>query len=428
MNQLVLSELDSNLKGIQLAFESIDTLSRLSNSISKSKYILVPSPVIKTVNITLESIHKQNKLDSLNVSLEDNENDTVFDKILSTIKAIWKKIVDTWNHIWEKISNFFTGNSTNAKILKEESESDNEKINKLSNQSNSFSKERVEIVNLSVLQPLQYLNKDISEKDITDLIVKALPSLREVLSTNINVIKKGYELTEKEIKNVKDLKIKSAEEIDTQLYNSFFPVIINSIINSSNGMSSLDSDDIDILLDTIPYENIEVDESKSKVLKGFIKGSCLYFCTLGDKNSSGLKIFECYPVTKKYDNNTKCSMYYVQFETLKELTKDLHKETEKYTEFSDFASKSYTEIKQKHNSIRKEMDSFINNKDIVSSEDPDNFRAKFETLKNISHSMLRFALESSKGVGMYTETITYYRKLMKINLAYHVTSVTNKGV
>lgn len=420
MGNTVLKELEYNLEGINLSFESINDLIKLHNSVKNSRYILVPSPVIKTVNIALEGIYRRNKLENYtNISLENNEDSTIFDKILATIKAIWKKIVETWDYIWDKIFEFFTGSSNNAKFIEEDLKRKEEKIKKIDKNVDLNKISRNVINTLSIKSPLSYLDKEISDNDILDLVNIKLPAIDKTLLFNLKKLQKVFNLTEDKIKSDSIKNIKSVTELDVELYNVFFKRLIEHISILSNTTTSVNTDDVKIIKSLIPYKDVTINESKSRAIDGFIKGGCLYFYLIENDQNTNMGIFECLAIDKRDVQDSNTILYYLELNSLKEFISSLKSHSVNYSKFISEYNDIYKDIKKSHLSIKKEIDKFINDNTIVYEEDPNNFRERFEILRNMSHSMLRYALELSKGVGMYQDTFSYYNKLSSINIEYY---------
>lgn len=417
MEYLETRELENSIKGIELGFENINHLTDLYSSIKNSRYILVPNNVIKTINITLESIHKKYQIENIStISLEDKEDTTIFQRILATIKTIWKKIVETWNYIWDRIIGFFTGSSNKVSSIKQDVEKREKKIKtleaNLKNLKIEDNSKKIEIQ--SIIDPLNYLNKELKDQDQIDLVKINLPNIRATLASNIVNLDHVYSLTEKFIKTDEVKKSKSVEEIDSKLYTIFLNNLSNTVFNFSELDTRLNGDDIDIVKSILHYENIIIDKNKSKVSKGYIRGGCIYFCLINsedDEHSS----FECIAINKKQEDGHKSILYYLTFSGVTEINQLLKQEMKDFDNFFDSYNRFYKKIKDSHNSIRKEIEVFINDKNVVSIDNPDNFRTKFEILKNITHSMLRYGLELTKGVGMYQDTLNYYNKLLDVN-------------
>jgi len=417
MEYLETKELENSLKGIELGFESINYLTDLYSSIKDSRYVLVPNNVIKTVNIALESVHKKFQIENIStISLEDKEDTTIFQRILATIKTIWKKIVETWNYIWERIIGFFTGSNNKVSSIKQDVEKREKKLKAIEGNLKNIKVEdnskKIEIQ--SIIDPLNYLNKELKDQDQVDLVKDGLTNIRTTLASNIINLSHVYDITQKVIKTDNIQNSKSAEEIDSKLYLIFSSTLIPEVKNIRDLDSSLNDDDIDVIKSILPYDNITIDEKKSKVSRGYIKGGCLYFCLIISKDSEHGS-FECIAVNKKQEDGHKSILYYFTYSGVTEINELLKEEMKNFDIFFENYNKFYKKIKDNHNSIRKEIETFINNKDVVSIEDPTNFRTKFEILKNITHSMLRYGLELTKGVGMYQDTLNYYNKLLDVN-------------
>lgn len=417
MEYLETKELENSLKGIELGFESINYLTDLYSSIKDSRYVLVPNNVIKTVNIALESVHKKFQIENIStISLEDKEDTTIFQRILATIKTIWKKIVETWNYIWERIIGFFTGSNNKVSSIKQDVEKREKKLKAIEGNLKNIKVEdnskKIEIQ--SIIDPLNYLNKELKDQDQVDLVKDGLTNIRTTLASNIINLSHVYDITQKVIKTDNIQNSKSAEEIDSKLYLIFSSTLIPEVKNIRDLDSNLNDDDIDVIKSILPYDNITIDEKKSKVSRGYIKGGCLYFCLIIDENNEHGS-FECIAVNKKQEDGHKSILYYLTYSGVTEINELLKEEMKNFDIFFENYNKFYKKIKDNHNSIRKEIETFINNKDVVSIDNPDNFRAKFEILKNITHSMLRYGLELTKGVGMYQDTLNYYNKLLDVN-------------
>ena len=420
MNDINIKELEYNLKGIDLSFESINDLINLYKNIKDSRFILVPSPVIKTVNIALEGIHRRNKLKGYEtISLENNEDSTIFDKILATIKAIWKKIVETWDYIWDKILEFFTGSSNNAKTIEDDLKKKEERVKRLEKMIELNSIARDVIDTPSFKNPLDYLDKELADRDILDLVDVKLFSIDKTLLSNLKELQKVFKLTEDKIKSNSISDSKNVTEIDIELYNVFFKPLIQHISILSNTNAPIEENDVKIIESLLPYQNITIDKFKSRTIDGFIKGGCIYFYLIENNEDRNMGTFECLAIDKRNIENSNTILYFLEFNSFKQFLSSLKLHSVTYGKFIDQYNDIYKDIKKSHLSIKKEIDKFINNSSVIYEEDPDNFRAKFEILRNISHSMLRYALELSKGVGMYQDTFNYYNKLSNLHVKYY---------
>jgi len=267
MEYLETKELENSLKGIELGFESINYLTDLYSSIKDSRYVLVPNNVIKTVNIALESVHKKFQIENIStISLEDKEDTTIFQRILATIKTIWKKIVETWNYIWERIIGFFTGSNNKVSSIKQDVEKREKKLKAIEGNLKNIKVEdnskKIEIQ--SIIDPLNYLNKELKDQDQVDLVKDGLTNIRTTLASNIINLSHVYDITQKVIKTDNIQNSKSAEEIDSKLYLIFSSTLIPEVKNIRDLDSSLNDDDIDVIKSILPYDNITIDEKKVK--------------------------------------------------------------------------------------------------------------------------------------------------------------------
>lgn len=422
MDSVELKELDYSLEGIKLGFESIDNLTKLYDNIKNCNYILVPSRVTKTINIALEHTYKTNKLENYtNLSLENNEDTTIFDKILSTIKSIWKKIVETWDYIWDKIVSFF--NSTKNKDLEKDIKNDLERSKLIIKNSNKeYSKEELIITNQSLTEPLRYINEELTGSMVLNELRVKVEEISYSLEKALESLFISYNYTYNDLKRINIDKIDklSISELDEKLYSVFFTSLIE---NSKKINKEINSDDVEIvesiISETLNNINGKINIKESSCIKGFIKGGVLFFYLIENKEDPNARSFECLAVDKISDENNKISLYYLDKDSIDAYNEVLQGMVKKYTSLDDEFTKKSKEIKIIHNEFRKIIDSFIKNSNVILEENPDDFRAKFETLKNISHSMLRYALELSKGFGMYQDTLNYYVKYGKASLEFY---------
>ncbi len=418
MEYLETKELENSLKGIELGFESINHLTDLYSSIKDSRYVLVPNNVIKTVNIALESVHKKFQIENIStISLEDKEDTTIFQRILATIKTIWKKIVETWDYIWDKIVSFF--NSNRSKELEKEVDKTVEKSKIAEKEiTKDYKEEDLSVSSISLSEPLRYLNKDLTGNFVYNNMVKSIIHINKSLQIVIQYSDVSYKLVESFLihKNkMSDITKISIAELDNELFEIFFENIIK---NTKLVNEKIVNEDKEILEHMLNIDG-KINYDQSSCIKGFIKGGGLFFYLLEGVDDPNAKLFECLAIDKISDENNQVKLYYLPKELLVSYNQILEQKIKDFKEFEERFFTISKEIKTKHNNIRKLIDSFIKNDNIVYEQNPEDFRTKFETLKNISHSMLRFVLEISKGFSMYQDTLNYYVKYGKASLEFY---------
>lgn len=418
MDSVELKELDHSLEGIKLGFESIDNLTKLYDNIKNCNYILVPSRVTKTINIALEHTYKTNKLENyISLSLENNEDTTIFDKILSTIKSIWKKIVETWDYIWDKIVGFF--NTTKSKELEKEILNNEERIrNILYGNEKEYQEVELLVNSNSLSEPLRYMHDVVKGEKVLLSVEKDIPVINSLLGRLIESIKRSYDKTIKYLNHSVELsKISkvSVLELDTELFETFFE---NIDTQTSQYYQKINNYDQEILEHMITVNGV-INYSKSSCIKGFIKGGGLFFYTIEGKEDKNAKLFECLAIDKISDENDQIKLFYLPKDLLVSYNSIMKSKLRDFTKTEENFLKSSKDVRIQHNNVRKLIDSFIKDENFVYEQDPEDFRAKFEVLKNISHSMLRFVLEFSKGFGMYQDTINYYVKYGKASLEFY---------
>lgn len=441
-----LKNITKKLKGVELGLESINSLLMIENSLKKHySNTIVPEPVLKTTSIALEGIHKLHKLENvLTLSLEDNQSDSVFQKIIEVVRNIWKKIVETFNYIWEVIVDFFTSSKGNAKKMADKVSDIKEKQSKplavtLKDVKYDRSSE-FKINNQTLVNPLNFLNLDITDTDLFKQLEK-LEETSVLLKELSDDVLKGYKDTETEIVNnirTNDFQKQSpsAEEIDGMLFNSFFNPITTFISKNNSRTHSLDNfdDKIEVLLSLNTFNRKDLNINSICIVDGFIDGGLLFVYVVNNEvstptadkqNANIVGFINCLAVNKVSDTDKKSELYYITPLNFLEFISILEKLTKKNITLEEDFNNKYKIIKNKHKTIRSEIDKMINDKNITSIYQPENFREKFEILRNITQSMLRFALDGSKAYGMFSDSILYFTKLSEVNADFYE-SLANK--
>lgn len=254
---------------------------------------------------------------------------------------------------------------------------------------------------------------------------------------------KGYKDTETEIVNnirTNDFQKESpsAEEIDSILFRSFSTPIGNFINKNNSRTHALDNfkDKVDVLVSIINYDKTHLDLSNICIVDGFINGGLFYVYTVSNlpvdlssdkKNSNIVGLLECLAVDKVNDVDNKSELYYLQPSNFVDFITILEKLTKKNIALEEDFNSKYKIIKSKHKVIRSEIDKMINDKNITSIHKPEDFREKFEVLRNVTMSMLKFALDGSKAYGMFSDSILYFSKLSEANADFMLANPINRN-
>lgn len=419
LNNLMLKRLDNNMKGIEIGLESIDQLFKLSDSLKNNYSLYIPQPVMRTVSITLEGIEKLHKLENvITISLEDSEPTSIFEKIIQVIRDVWKKIVETFEYIWNTISDFFTNSKPNSKKL-------NNKITDIRENKFKLIKDRVktidykvsdefEIKNNSLVQPLNYRNTQITSavyfKEISDL-----EYLSEAIVKLATAILNGYKGLEH-----------MSEVVNTKTYveyNSVYKSFFKYILEYSNSVKNVFKtgnfkDKIDVLESLINYDIATIDTKNMFVADGFINGGMFYIYSINtDENEP---ITECLAISKINDSSKQSKLYYINPNDLDSLLKELEHLTKDNIELEDVLNNKYKEIRSIHKSIKTDIDKMINSNNITSEYDPEEFKQRFNLLRQVTQSAMKFVLDGSKAYGMFSDSVLYFTRLSEANIDFYI--------
>lgn len=419
INNLELKHLDSNMKGIELGLESIDQLFKLKNSLECSNVVYVTDPIMKTVSITLENIVKLHKLNNIpNISLENNDSDSIFQKILQMIKDIWKKIVETFEYVWETITSFFDNSKPNSKKLNNKiTDIKDKKLKPISDKLKSIDykvNEEFEIKNEHLIGPLNYRNTQITSavyfKEISDL---------DYLNSSINklslAVLDGYKDLERVVGSINNNSNINYETI----YNSFFKHILEFGNLSKNVFKTGNlKDKLDILESLINYDTGSINTKDIFIVDGFINGGMFYVYSINATDQETLT--ECLAVSKINDSSKQSRLYYINPKDLDNFIKDLEELIENNVELEDNLNNRYKEIRLLYKSVKLNIDKMINDTNLTTKYEPDELKEKFDALRKVTQSSMKFVLDASKAYGMFSDSVIYFTKLSEANVDFYI--------
>jgi transcriptional regulator NrdR family protein len=163
-------------RGIEAAFESLETLGSIRSIIANSKSDTLDSGSLKIIRLTTENIKNNLKLhsDYIKVAVEsisDNKQ-VALEGIGSFFKGIWDAIVNAFKWVWRVITGFFRTDKTIKvdKIAKRNlaiSKSIKDKVKK-----GTITAPEINHVFEAdnITEPVRYMNKTIVYKDFSDLL------------------------------------------------------------------------------------------------------------------------------------------------------------------------------------------------------------------------------------------------------------------
>jgi hypothetical protein len=285
--------LDNHFRGISQAFEEISYLNKIRNILikNKSKGLSKAGKILST--LAVENITSKLNLDNVNIlSLESlNTSDSMnvaIESIGETIRSIWKAIVDTFKYIWEKIKSFFLGSKHKVKVTSSKAKRNHEEIKELVADIKKYEVPVPDVVQIqeeSLLKPLKYLNKNLSEKDVLDLPIHVL-TLSKILSDLIHEVEKLHVSIEMNSSMIQNDDIDSyltfckttKEESNFIVYKTFTDYVANLPFAMEN-----DAKQKALLNEALDAGDVIKSETV-KLIDGFINGGSLCMFSLANRD------------------------------------------------------------------------------------------------------------------------------------------------
>lgn len=421
--------LDNQFRGIQFAAEQIDYLSRLKNILVKNKTTGLSKAGKVLTATALENITTRLDINTTGVlsmeSLDTPESVNVaIESITDTIKNIWKSIVETLKYIWNKIKAFFSSDkrraADNVSVVKRHEQEIKSLVSEMK-KLEVVVPEKATVQNVSLVEPLKYLNKNISQNELLELPV-GINNISKFINELILEVEKAHTTVFMNIDAIKeedsDAYVNfcktSTEESNFSLYNSF-----NTYVQS---LPSINSDDKihKEKLNSDMENGDTVDSTSVKNIDGFIhNGTCMFY-TLANKNKGRIQM-KCYD---QFESNN-------SFVTIP--IPDLDN-VEMYASRVATLSRSLFDISETYNDKFKYLDSVCENiyKGMfvriqnIDENNEDQIKISTVAVVEVSKYLNILSTETVKTYSMFQRSVQYHSALLKY-FRDHYNTINEQG-
>lgn len=396
-------EQEPYLLGIDSALENISTLLSVKKILDSTDSLSLES--IKLINCIYSTVDKNVGSNIERLSMESMDTkDAISDgikKLVDTIIAIWKNIVKTVEHILSKIMDFikqYKSSKVSEKIdgsLKANGE----------NIKNADKTKRSEYIeDDKFLNPLKYMNKELVDTDILDNIDK-LAITGKQLRELVDDIETTYIDMDMFTRDAATHGLDSLVDRYKEIVNVNKIIFYNSIINFIDKLpKDFNEDDYDIIHDVTELDINTITNSHNGVLRGFIYGGSLYF--IKNKDPDDIELYSVAATKIEISDQDKLRLKYAAVNNLEDMQLRLIKLANSGILITNEYSKSYEVIRDKHLYMIKLFNKCIENS--KGSQDTDKVKEGFDIVKLLIKSLLKLTVETSKGYGMFQDSLNYY--------------------
>jgi len=433
--------LDSQLRGINAAFEDMNNLTKLKNIILKYKGRHLNKQSIKMVKIVTENIKTNLKvLDNSSIlSLETiSESDNVevcVESITSILKAIYTAILNTFKNIWNFIVKLFTNNSKTNKENVHRADKVERELKTVMHEvrAEDLPNEMPVIDNPDVIAPFNYLNSELTDEKLIEMI-KAFIAIEKNLNILITETEGIEVIISKFFENISQIPVKdlirdhdevssvvvSTAENETQALNYFIEIDKNfeklevAYASFNNGLASSMPEINDSSITKIIHralQGIKFDESSVRVLTGFKNGGLLCLYKQHDTNSKLMPLHYEVKMINDPGLDGKVIIRLPEFknvELIAKLVKDL---TLKAKDLDLITSTKFKAIESSQRSIVNKVEQLV--LAAAYDENATAIQDSFKKIQAISTSLVKFSIEVSSASNAYTNTVRAYIKLIE---------------
>lgn len=293
--------LQPQIRGIQFATEQISHLAKLKAVLLKHKNKPFNDSSKKLSILAIESITCKLKLDNDRTLSMENLNDenalnVSIESITETIKEVWAAIVRTFKYIWDKIKSFFSGSKQRTSMAVSKAKRNETELKQITEEIEKLEVPIPEGVMVKVdalLNPLKYLNKNISQNELIEL-PNSLDQISKIINDIILEVEKLYisinmssgNINENDQESFRKFCSSTTEEGNFAIYETFniFAQNMTNIVNDEKPYKHR--------LNDIQENNDIVKSDSVKIVSGFINGGAIAAYTLSNKDS-GKYILKC---------------------------------------------------------------------------------------------------------------------------------------
>lgn len=293
--------LQPQIRGIQFATEQISHLAKLKAVLLKHRNKPFNENSKKLSILAIESITSKLKLDDVkSLSMEslngENALNVSIESITETIKEVWAAIVRTFKYIWEKIKSFFSGSKQRTTMAVSKTKRNETELKDILKEIEKLEVPVPEGIMIKVdalLNPLKYLNKNISQNELIELPNSLLQIngflndvILEVEKLYLSINMKSESIQENDYLSFRKFCSSTTEEDNFSIFESFnvFAQNIPNIVTDEKPYKKLLND---------KQENGDIVKSDSiKIVSGFINGGAVITYTLSNRDN-GKYLIKC---------------------------------------------------------------------------------------------------------------------------------------
>lgn len=405
------TNLEAQFRGIEVAIEHLGILAKMKQTVSNKECVSLDHSTVRLVNITTGSMLRSLNLDKEHkvVSTEDltDSKTLAIESITDSIKAIWDAIIKTLEYIWGKIKSFFTGNkvkNSKAQYSAKQNLHNSKEIIKDIHLNPKSTEELPYVTNEVFLNPLDYLDKELSDKDLLSYLEDTKNAGKHLLGL-INAVEIAYMNIEHNCRNFLSMPGKDFEELEAKNSECLVKGEISIFIESFNTINSSDSIYRDTLNDAVDDKK-DIDSNSVRIIKPFINGSAVYFYKSITNNQD--------PYIVKTINSCSNNSGKVKFKVIDH--KDLILFANKVSENTNVSVDIADHIAIKNRTIESIIDNITTDVYTLLSEASENSNHDQvdqcqKIIKDVVNGIGLYSAEIVKAYSRYQSTISYFEAL-----------------
>ena len=407
--------LQPQIRGIQFATEQISHLAKLKAVLLKHRNKPFNENSKKLSILAIESITSKLKLgDVKSLSMEslngENALNLSIESITETIKEVWAAIVRTFKYIWEKIKSFFSGSKQRTAMAVSKTKRNETELKQITQEIEKLEVPIPEGVMIKVdalLNPLKYLNKNISQNELIEL-PNSLDQISKIINDIILEVEKLYisinmsseNINENDQDSFRKFCASTTEEGNFSLFETFniFAQNMSNIVDDEKPYKEY--------LNNSQQNNDIVRSDSVKLITGFINGGAIAGYTLSNKDT-GKYVLKCIDECNNEHGNVSIAMPDIQgAEMFAGKVTTLTRSLEDLGEL--FNSKNISlEIITKQIFIN--IGKIINN---ISKEDKDSTDNGLDAFKNVSNYISNLNAVYASIYHLFERSVLYYSALL----------------
>lgn len=407
--------LQPQIRGIQFATEQISHLAKLKAVLLKHRNKPFNENSKKLSILAIESITSKLKLDDVkSLSMEslngENALNVSIESIAETIKEVWAAIVRTFKYIWEKIKSFFSGSKQRTAMVVSKTKRNETELKQITQEIEKLEVPIPEGVTIKVdalLNPLKYLNKNISQNELIEL-PNSLNQISKIINDIILEVEKLYisinmssdNINENDPESFRKFCASTTEEGSFGLFETFniFAQNMSNIVDDEKPYKEY--------LNNSQQNNDIIRSDSVKLITGFINGGAIASYTLSNKDT-GKYILKCIDECNNEYGNVSIAIPDIQGAEM--FASKVTTLTRSLEDLRDLYSNKFTSLENVSKQIFINVGKHIEN---IDQANIDELETSINAFKNISEYLKNLDIASSSIYHLFERSVLYYSALL----------------